>query len=227
MGLILDLLVLVLIAYFVVNSARRGFVRVFIETVGFVAAILLAMSVSAALSDVIYQKAVEPAIIKTAAEGMDELSEDAVLNVWDALPEYVTDNAEILGIDMEKVNNMANDYSDRGTEQAVVNVSQNLIKPAATRIIELIITFILSTVFLIVVKFVARFLNRIFSFSLVGKLNTALGGIVGIFKGAVIAAVFCMIVALIISFTKNGFLIFTNENIASSNIFSFFVNIFR
>ena len=57
------------------------------------------------------------------------------------------------------------------------------------------------------------------NFSLVGKLNRTLGGVVGFFKGILLATVFCMIVGVIVSFTKNGFLIFTRESIEASTIF--------
>ena len=59
-----------------------------------------------------------------------------------------------------------------------------------------------------------------FSFSLVGTANRVLGGIVGIPKGIIMAMVFCLVISLIVSFTTNGFLIFTDEAMEKSWFFS-------
>ena len=67
---------------------------------------------------------------------------------------------------------------------------------------------------------------KFFDFSVLGKINGILGGILGTVKGVIIACIFCTVIALIVSFTENGFWIFNNENIDKTIIFKLLANIF-
>ena len=73
-------------------------------------------------------------------------------------------------------------------------------------------------------KFVAKFLNGLFSFSIVGKLNRTLGGITGVFKGAVFALVFCMAVTFILS-AKGKLFNITYADIEKTYIFKEILNV--
>ena len=74
-------------------------------------------------------------------------------------------------------------------------------------------------VFIFIVKILAKFINRLFSISLVGKLNRLLGAVVGLPKGIIVALLLCSVVALAVSFTQNGIWIFTSENMSNSWFF--------
>ena len=65
MSFILDLIVIAIIIVFALISAKKGFVRTIIEIVGFVLVILFANNVSPVLSNVTYDKLIEPAIIES------------------------------------------------------------------------------------------------------------------------------------------------------------------
>ena len=90
----------------------------------------------------------------------------------------------------------------------------------AVKLISLIYSVFLMIILIFIVKILAKFINRLFSFSIVGSLNRVLGGIVGIPKGIIIAALFCTVVSLIVSVTENGFLIFTGEAVRGSWFFT-------
>ena len=78
---------------------------------------------------------------------------------------------------------------------------------------------IIFLVLIIATGFIAKIVNKLFSFSLLGKLNKILGGILGIPKGILLASAFCLLVIVVINVTEDGFLIFTGESIESSMIF--------
>ena len=63
MGIILDLIILAIIVIFAFLSAKKGFVRTLIELVGFFLAIFIASSISPAISNGVYDKFIEPAIV--------------------------------------------------------------------------------------------------------------------------------------------------------------------
>lgn len=217
MNIILDLIVIAIIAVFAFLSAKRGFVRTLIEIVGFVLVILLANSVSTPLANLTYDKAVEPAIIKSV-EGIQADSNTAVNIEVEALPSFVKNIADDGGVISDFENKIAENINS-GIETAVATASQNVIKPVVTNILSLIYVLIITVVLLFIVNILANVINKLFSFSIIGKANKTLGGILGIIKGVIIAFVFCTLISLIVSFTENGFLIFTNEAISNSYIF--------
>ena len=63
MNFLLDLIVLAIIAAVALISARRGFVRVAIELVGFIAAIFITFTISTPLASLTYDKIIEPPIV--------------------------------------------------------------------------------------------------------------------------------------------------------------------
>ena len=225
MGIVLDLIVIAIILIFCLISAKKGFVKTIVEAVGVVAAIILAFTFSSPLAATTYDKIIEPPILNAVSSETTESSENAVQNIWDSMPKFIINNADRLSLDSEGITQSVTEDISQGVETAVKGVSQNVIKPIAVRVLGLIYSVIIFVVLWVIFRFLAKIINKLFSFSLVGKANRILGGIVGIFKGSVIALVFCLVISVIVSFTQNGFLIFTPENINDSYIFKLLTEI--
>lgn len=224
MSIILDLIVIAIIVFFIMVSAKKGFVNVFVETVGFVAAIIVAFTISTPLATATYDKIIEPPVISAAVEAAGESAEH---EAWNALPDFIINNKlNLFGTTTNEFTQKISENISLGVETAVKTASREIVRPIAVKMLGLLYSVILVIVLLIVVKFLAKLLNRVFSFSVVGKLNRTLGGLIGLLKGGVIALVFCMLISLIISFTGKGLWIFTADNINNSYIFKFFTEIF-
>lgn len=227
MNIILDLIVIAIIVAFVIISAKRGFVRVAVEVAGFIAAVMISLSLSTTLADFTYNKAIEPSIISSVGEVAENTTADTAENVWEALPDFIKNNAERFGINKEEITRNISSGMGQNTTEIVTDISQNSIKPVAVGILKALYEVILMLVLLVIVKFLARFINKLFSFSLVGKLNKVLGGTLGLVKGLIIAWIFCTAVVLIISFTENGIWIFNSENIEKTYIFKMLANLIK
>ncbi len=224
MHIILDLIIIAIVLLVIFISAKKGFVKTFIETLGFVIAIVLAFVISSPVSSFIYDKIVEPSVVKTAeAELADTTAgstENAVDAVWDDLPGYVTDSG-FYNISKDDITDEVINQTAEGNTEASKVISKTLVKPYMTKIISVVVSIVLVVILLIVFKLLAKVISPLFNFSVVGSLNRALGGIFGIFKGLAIAVIFCLLVSLILSFTKEGFLIFKPETINSTIIFKY------
>lgn len=224
MSIILDLIVLAIIISTVLISAKRGFVRVLIELIGFIAAVFITFTISTPLSNITYDKIIEPPIISSVTSSVNSVAGDkaeaAIENTWKSLPTFVKNNIEKIGITKEKIDNSITNNIGNGTESAVRSASQDVIKPVVTKTLQLIYMVLIIVILMFVVKLLAKFINKLFSFSVIGTANRVLGGIVGLPKGIIIAMVFCLCISLIVSFTKDGFLIFTKEAMEKSWIFS-------
>ena len=224
MSIILDLIVIAIIILFAFFSAKQGFVRVVLEVVGLIAATVLAFAVSNPLAGVTYDKFIEPSLIEAFEEEIGsmadtELNIEAEKKALESLPDFVSENYERLGFSMEKFSDTLNENIEKGASAAAGAVSQEVIKPVAVNILALLYAAIIMFILSFVVKFIAKSVNKLFSFSIAGKLNRFLGGLVGILKGVIFSVFFCGLIWLLVSFTQNGFFIFTAENIENTFIF--------
>ena len=220
MNFVIDLIVIAIIAICVLLSAKKGFVKTIVGVVGFIAATYLAFTLSTPLADTTYDKIIEPPIVESAVGAVGETQND----IWEALPDFITDNAVKFGISSDDFKGSINNNITEGTESAVTKASQEVIKPIITKILGLIYSVVIMVVLMFVVNILAGLINKLFSFSVVGKANRILGGIIGLPKGIVFAILFCMIVSLIVRMS-GGIFFFTNENIDKTILFKFLANI--
>lgn len=254
---LLDLILVIVIGVSAYLSARRGFVRTFIEAIGFVVAAVLAFVVSTPFANLTYDKLIEPPltklvsseVTKTLENEFGELSNFEInsevidefktqfngsLNeVVNSLPSSIQNLIKGSGIAPEEILQnteeiaQKEDNVENATQRLILNISQNKIKPIVAGVISYVYWVALFVILLILIKIIARFLNKAFSFSLVGTLNTTLGGACGFIKGVVVALLLCLAVYSIVSFTENGIWIFSMENIDKTFIFKYLVNLIK
>lgn len=225
MSIVLDLLVVAIIILTVVMSAKRGFVRVIIELAGFIAAVFITFTISTPLGNITYDKIIEPPALNAVEDITVDSASVSDETLWEAMPEFVRNNAEKIGISKAAIEETLDNNAGSSAKAIAKTVSQDVVKPVVAELLAMIYSVIIFILLLVAVKFLAKFLNRVFSFSIIGSLNRALGGIVGIPKGIIIALLFCLIVRLITMFSSEGFLFFSNDVIEKTFIFKFFSNI--
>ncbi len=222
MNYLLDLIVLTIIAAVALISARRGFVRVAIELVGFIAAIFITFTISTPLASLTYDKIIEPPIVSSVSKAAGDSVTQITDETWNALPEFIRKHSESAGFSKESINKSINDNMGSGAESAAKAASQGVVKPIVAKLLAVLYGILIMVILIFLVKMLAKFLNGVFSFSIVGKLNRILGGIVGIPKGIIIAMLFCLIISLIVPLTNGGFLIFKTEAVEKSWFFTHF-----
>lgn len=227
MSYVLDLIIVFIILLFVFLSAKKGFVRTLIEVIGFIAAIVIAFTFSSPVADAIYSKAIQPSVIKTvettANNGISNAT-SAVDAVWDKMPSFITESS-FFGFSKESVTATVQNETANDVTQIAQSISDSFVKPAVTKLLSVLISVVAIVVLLFIVKILAKHINKLFNFSVVGDINKTLGGVLGLVKGGAVAIIFCLLIGLILSFAKDGFLIFTYENINSSYIFKFLMGL--
>ena len=225
MSIILDLIVLAIIVITVLISAKRGFVRTLIELVGFIAAVFISFTISTPLANTTYDKIIEPSIVSTVTSAVDTAADNsaaaAVDSFWNEMPGWIKGGIEKAGISKDSLGGSITANIGNGVQAAVESTSQSVIKPAVTGSLALIYQVISLIILLAIVKPLAKLINKLFSFSVIGTANRVLGGVVGVPKGMIYAVAFCLLITLAVSFTQNGFLIFTGEAMEKSLFFSF------
>ena len=91
-SLILDLIVVAIILFCILHSAKKGFVKVVVGVVGLIAAYMLAFTVSTPLANITYDKFIEPTMVNAVNESTDTQTDSAQTKAWDAIPEFITKN---------------------------------------------------------------------------------------------------------------------------------------
>ena len=222
MNYLLDLIVLTIIAAVALISARRGFVRVAIELVVFIAAIFITFTISTPLASLTYDKIIEQPIVSSVSKAAGDSVTQITDETWNALPEFIRKHSESAGFSKESINKSINNNMGSGAVSAAKAASQGVVKPIVAKLLAVLYGILIMVILIFLVKMLAKFLNGVFSFSIVGKLNRILGGIVGIPKGIIIAMLFCLIISLIVPLTSGGFLIFKTEAMEKSWFFTHF-----
>ena len=224
-GILLDLIIVAIIAICVVFSAKRGFMRTLLEVVGFIAAFVIAFTVSSPLADMTYDNIVEPSIVSTVEESSTNVSGDVSEKVWNTLPGVIRKNSQKFGIKKDAFSDKVKSYVSGEVEQNAVKISQNVTKPIIVKLIGAIYSTVIVILLIFVSKFLARVINKLFSFSIIGKLNSFFGGVIGVFKGAAFALAFCMIISIVVLVSNDSFWIFTTDNIEKTHLFKLFYGI--
>ncbi len=212
MNIILDLIILALIAICTLISAKKGFVKTVISLVGWVLALVLSISLSGPLAELTYSKVVEPAVISAINGVVSDVvdgAEGAVKEeVYEALPDFIKNNIEISEFEITNDGSIAK------------SITESAVQPITCSLLRAIFSLLLFIVLSIAAGFLAKLLNKIFSFSILGKANKILGGVVGAVQGIIFAVIFVLVVTVIVS-VSGGFLIFTPEAIDKTVLFNF------
>ncbi len=227
MWIFLDLIVIAIVVLNIIFSAKRGFIRTAIELVGFGLSIYLAFLVGGLVANGVYDTMIEPAIVNSVVEQAGETAtdnvNDIVSTVFENIPKSAKLTAEnLLGITEESIKesiDSATLTASGDTRQLVLKVTDTVARPIVVPLIKTLVAFIVFVILLFVVKILARIVNRAFSLPIIGGLNRTLGGVLGLAKGLIIAAVVCILLSTIVAMTTSGFLFFTVDNVAKTTLF--------
>lgn len=221
MSIILDVAVLVVILISVFLSAKKGFVKTIVEVVGYIAAFALAFSLSTPIATYTYDSFIGPTVEKSLTESAGNIADSSANGLFETLPDIITENAENFGISVEKILEDVSGTVVNNSAETISTISDDMVKPITVKLIGMAATVLIFLLLSVVVNLLANVLNKLFSFSIIGKVNTTLGGVIGLLKGAVIVAVMCVAISLIVNLSGEGFWIFTPQNIDGTYLFKY------
>lgn len=231
MWYVLDLMVLLIIFYFVIASAKRGFARSFVELVGFILSIYIAFFVGNTVSAALYEKTIKPAVVNTVTQSVESNASssvnDTVNSIWEGMPKAIKNASGYFGVSKETVSNNINAQISENVnvEQIADTTVDKVVKPVAIPLVKSVIGIVLFTVLMFAVKILARIINKMFKLPLIGGLNSFLGGVIGLGKGLVISIAVCITIGTLVALTGKEIWIFTKENIDKTYIFGLLANL--
>lgn len=218
MSFVVDLIIVALFAIAVIIYAKKGFVFSLIKVVGTICALMLATNVGNFLTNTVYNKVIEPKIVSIVMESVDNGVDNATESTFDTLPDFIKDNGEMFGITEENVEALM--PTEIVSEKEVKGFLDETVEPIASNLLSPLFTLICFVVFSWVVGFLSKFVNKFFTFSVVGSLNKWLGGVIGLPIGLSYAAILCLVLKIIVSVSPNGLWIFTSKAVNSSTLYN-------
>lgn len=205
MGIILDVIFILIVILFMLISAKKGFVRTFLEISGIVLAMVLAVSLSGYIADFVCSGYIIPGLTNLITSSLEGAGENLVENI----PAIVVTISNLAGLGEDFISTAVTS----GASSAAVTICES-VTPFLISLIKTIAIVILFFVLNVIFRFLAKRINSIFNISILGKVNKLLGAFVGIIKGAVFAVLFCIIVSLI---SSTGFFGILNQELIESS----------
>lgn len=230
MSILIDLIVVVLSCVIVYFSAKKGFVRILVQVVGFILAVVIASAISGPLSNEIFDtfiaKSATQNISKTISDSLTIKDSNkigtAVDDVYASLPKFIQNYLNSTELKKDKVTESVNTFTDGNSRQIAQGIVQVLIKPLVTYLIQAIIFIIILSLLMIAVRVVSKLLNGVKKIPIIGPANSFLGGVLGVLKASLIIYILAIAVRLFIVCTgnANGFL--NTVTVSKTLIFNIF-----
>ncbi len=210
-SLIFDLILIAVILISVFIGVKKGAMKVILSLLAFVVAAYLAYTLSTPFATFINNSFIQPAVIKSVDSAITNTTE----SIEDALPDFIADNADVLGINI-------NADSIINAEEFV----QNTISPSVVKIVSSFSMFIIFIILAIVMNFVATLVNKIIKVSFLGGINKLLGGVFGAITGCVIIFVICFALKYAVYLSGDEAKLISKEVLDKSFLFRLFTGIF-
>ena len=210
---IATIVVLVILAFLVINGFRKGFLRILLTTFSLVITLLLAAALVKPVSEFISTKT-------SIGTGIEEKVEDFISEkmekVTNAKEDEIIDSLPLPAFLKKSLqeNNTITKYKEQGVtsfkEYAVKNIT-NIIVKAMSYLALMIIIFLLLRLLLMLTKFI----NKV---PIIGGVNRILGAVLGLIEGLLIVWALCL---LIMTFSGSEFGATCMEVINKSTVLKF------
>lgn len=214
MNILLDILLILILAFSIFAAVKKGFVKSVIGLAGIILAVIIAVSLSPKLGAAIDKGIVKPmireSIVNTfsktlANETEEKLDEETkltdtkingILNDSNS-PQFVKDMLHTLNLSVENAREELTESLTGPKAQATVgNFVEKLIdKSGISRMISNAIAFIIIFIVIIILTKVAEiFAGALTKLPILKQSDKLLGVIVGLVKGLIAVFVFCLVV---------------------------------
>ncbi len=222
-ALIVDICLLLIVALFVWQSAKRGFLRTLTEVVGCILAVVISFSLASFAAEKFYDNAVKPGIVESVNSTVNGTSTqaigEAIDKAWSSVPSFITTLLVGDGYDKQTVTEKIEESVKQGSESIGEAVTDNIIKPIVTAAISFILAIIIFALLMVLVRFISKKVGLIKKIPLVGTANAVLGGVFGFFKGLIIIYALVVLISILMPMCQNKLWIFNAEMIGKSYLF--------
>lgn len=224
MNFIVDAIIIAIIAIVIVRSSKKGFVSSLIDTFAMIIATIVSYMFTPEVSQFVYDSFIKNSVSKGFEKVLDDMNTNAaVADKVDAmiasLPEGAVNLADRLGIiNLNAIGAGIHMPGVIDNNQLITTVLNDFAYNVMITITKVVVFFILFVLAALVLRMVSNFLENINKIPLIGKLNSTLGGVLGVAKALIIILVVCTVMYFIVSSSDNVDLV---GAISDSKIYNF------
>lgn len=216
MAYILDIAVVIVFGLMVYFGHRDGFIKTLAGTIAFVVALVLSSMLAGPVSEIAYDKLVEPPVVTALEEsiGDDSLAADSLTAAIDKMPGFVKSQLTAQGINdgaavLQFVNN-----AEKG-ETAVDSIMSKVIEPVTKPVLEVVCSLLLFFLFQVIISLILKLLNVLTKLPVLKQANKTLGIVAGVVQGALWAF---LIATLLYALAATGLIPMVSNDLLDSTI---------
>lgn len=180
MNYILDIIIVVVIALFVIFGAKNGIIRSLGEFVGSIVAAFASAALGERFATVVYNGFFRQSVITKINAAMAVNSGDAT-SYFSSLPAFVTRWLSENGITEQTVS----DAVQSGSKNAAAAV-ESAISPFLIGIIKVFCIIVIFMLLMIIIKVLVKLLSGLFELPVLKQINGLFGAVFGFLAGAVV-----------------------------------------
>lgn len=185
MAYLLDIAVILIFGLMVYWGHRAGFIKTVAGMISFVVALVLSTVLAGPVSDIVYDKLVEPPVTAAleAHLGDDSVAADTLTAAIEEMPGFVTGRLAAQGIHdgadaLKYINN-----AQEG-ETATESVMRQIIRPVTVPVLEVVCSLILFFLLQFIISLILKLLNVLAKLPVLKQANKTLGIVAGLVQGA-------------------------------------------
>lgn len=180
MNYILDIIIVVVIALFVIFGAKNGIIRSLGEFVGSIAAAFVSAAVGGKVAAAVYNSFFRQSVITKINAAMAVNSGDAT-GYFSSLPTFVIRWLSENGITEQTVSEAV----QNGSKNAAAAV-ETAISPFLIGIIKVFCIIVIFMLMMIIIKVLVKLLSGLFELPVLKQINAIFGAVFGFLAGAVV-----------------------------------------
>ncbi|MCR5484092.1 MAG: CvpA family protein [Clostridiales bacterium] len=226
MAYAVDIILVALVLFLIVRSSKKGFVRVIINIVVWIASCSLAVSFALPLAEKVYDTFAKERMVKMIEErapGVKEAENAAeeVKAVVSEIPSFFVSAAEAVGIDVNELSESAGSLKpEEGSvsEQLEEKVARPVMV-AGLRVLSVI--FIFCTVSGLLTLVLTK-IAGVMKLPILKQVNKGLGAVLGAIEGVIMVTVLCFLLDIMMKMAGDGAF---SDAVAASKIVKFVTDV--
>lgn len=224
----LDIAALAVVLYCAKAAARKGFVRTVIQMIAYIVVLVMSSFFSNAAAPVIYDRIVEPMLLENVrykAQPQTEQYQNAAL--ISAAPHGMLSLAEDAAGSLDFLEKLAPEgINPQGlADDLIDDIAQAALRPVMIGAIGMISFAILFALLSMLANILLSALGIINHLPVIGPLNAALGGAVGILQGLLIVWILALLLQGFLYLYPNGWWIFRSDVLSQSYVLKYFMDV--
>ncbi len=203
MAYILDGILVLLLIVAVAAGYHRGFIRSIVQLVGLVAAVVVAFSLSASLSQWIFDgfisEPLQETIVTALEENVSSTAAEQLENVVDALPDFIANAVNADAAAQQALDNLTTQVNASAPTLANAVVT-DVVRPVAVALLRFVLFIILFVVLMVVVKLLTKIIKPLTKLPVIRQADGLLGAVVGAVKGVLFVIIAATVMQLLVTY---------------------------